>query len=971
LAIGQGKLGVANRLWAGLAAMALVTIGGSLIAVLSFNQMRGSLDHIASTQLDTMVAAAQLRQDSQAIAGLAPSLIVKGLEQKTLIDFSLKIYSQQTQLQILINQLAEYVEAGANITRINTASADLFQNIDLLSTAIYSQAVAEDELNVALRDVSYLFRQVNELVGKRRQIDKTTTGEDVAPEDGASDDWAVRVQPIETIVVEAIATHESGRLLELAEDVDRYLAAAQGEVDRLGVNDSDLRLLHAKLVDALTGERGVITLRGELNKLNTEARELLAQNEQLSTDLVKTVESLMTEVRSDIVDQNATQGALLSERSRILWGLAALGIIGAVAIGSYFQLSVVRRLGKLRHSMLNEQSGESAVSLTQGRDEIAEMARSFIHFVGEINRRDEAIRQSRQRLTSAIESISEGFSLYDRDDRLIVCNNRYKDLLYAGLGDAVQPGATFESIIRRALERGLIPEAVGRSEIWVEQRLARHRSPTEPHVQRRADGRWVRVSERKTEEGGTVAVYTDMTEIKESEEALRASEARFRHLFDSAPISIWEENWTGVKRAVDQLRSEGVTDFRTFLRERPDVLLRLIREIEWVDFNEATVKLYRAGTKDVLRQHIGKGLISLDTYPESIAAFIEGTRQVSVEATDRTVDDKPIRVVETYHLARDDAQDWASIVACMQDITAHKHAEEQLRIAKNEAEQALQQLKSVQQSLIHSEKMASLGQVTAGIAHEIKNPLNFVNNFAEVSSEILDELRASIDNASATLSDSWRQDALTSFGMLKANLAKINEHGKRADRIVKSMLSHARAEPGTVGTANLNSLIDESLNLAYHGARAENQSFNIALEHHFDPNVGEIAAYPQELTRVFLNLFGNGFYATQKRQQTLKEDGYKPALIVSTRDLGREVEVRVRDNGTGIPRSVIEKIFNPFFTTKPPGEGTGLGLSLSYETVVHLHHGRFDVDSHEGEYTEFVVTLPREQAGSKVMGGAA
>ncbi|MGH6934435.1 MAG: PAS-domain containing protein, partial [Dongiaceae bacterium] len=776
------------------------------------------------------------------------------------------------------------------------------------------------------------------------------------------------VQPIEPLVMEAIATHTSLRLAELSEETNRFLVAAQASLDRLDVKDGNLPALHAQLVAALIGERGAITLRKQLNDLNAEARQLLGLNDQLSTDLVSAVESLMTAVRSDIVDQNTTQGILLSKRSTILWGLAILGIFGAIAIGSYFQLSVVRRLGRLRHSMLNEQSGESAAGLARGRDEIAEMARSFVHFVGEINRRDEAIRQSQQRLTSAIESISEGFSLYDRDDRLIVANTKYRNLLYAGLSDAIQPGVTFESIVRRAIDRGLIPEAMGRGDAWVEQRLKWHRDPAGPHVQRRADGRWIRVSERKTEEGGTVAVYADITEIKVGEEALRASEARFRHLFDSAPISIWEEDWSALKKIVDQLRRDGVSDFRSYLREHPDVLSRLVREVRWVDFNDATVRLYRSGNKDGVRQHVGK---SFDAYEESIAAFTEGTHQVSVETSDHTVDGEQLRVIETLHLAHEDEQDWACVVACIQDITAHKRAEEQLRIAKNEAEQALQQLKSVQQSLIQSEKMASLGQLTAGIAHEIKNPLNFVNNFAEVSYEILEELKESIDQAAVTLGDSWRQDALGSFDMLKGNLTKINEHGKRADRIVKSMLSHAREEPGTVRTTDLNALIDESLNLAYHGARAENQSFNITLERHFDPKVAEIMAFPQELTRVFLNLFGNGFYATQKRQQSLKEENYKPTLTVSTRGLDNEIEVRVRDNGTGIPRSVIDKIFNPFFTTKPPGEGTGLGLSLSYETVVHLHHGSFVVDSREGEYTEFVVTLPRLQMGSATMGGKA
>ena len=187
----------------------------------------------------------------------------------------------------------------------------------------------------------------------------------------------------------------------------------------------------------------------------------------------------------------------------------------------------------------------------------------------------------------------------------------------------------------------------------------------------------------------------------------------------------------------------------------------------------------------------------------------------------------------------------------------------------------------------------------------------------------------------------------------------------RADRIVAGMLSHARAGTDNARPSDVNALLEESLNLAYHGARAENSSFNVTLERDLDPTVGEVALYPQEITRVFLNLIGNGLYATQKRQTECKEDGYKPTLKVSSRNLGESVEVRVRDNGTGITAEAVERVFEPFFTTKPTGEGTGLGLSLSYETIVQQHRGRLEVDTREGEFTEFTITLPRDSLGNR------
>ncbi len=279
--------------------------------------------------------------------------------------------------------------------------------------------------------------------------------------------------------------------------------------------------------------------------------------------------------------------------------------------------------------------------------------------------------------------------------------------------------------------------------------------------------------------------------------------------------------------------------------------------------------------------------------------------------------------------------------------------------SREQAESALQELTQAQETLIHTEKMASLGQLAAGIAHEIKNPLNFVNNFSEVSAELLVEMKESLTGSIDRLEREARKDVKDLFETLSGNLAKIKEHGARADSIVKGMLSHAREGPSVSRLADLNALVNESLNLSYHGARAENQSFNVTLQRDFDPDAGQAEMFPQEITRVFLNLIGNGFYAVYKRQTDGTETDYEPTVTVATRNLGDSVAVQVRDNGTGIPRGAVDKIFDPFFTTKPTGEGTGLGLSLSYDIVVKQHHGKFEVDSREGEFTEFTVTLPR------------
>jgi signal transduction histidine kinase len=287
---------------------------------------------------------------------------------------------------------------------------------------------------------------------------------------------------------------------------------------------------------------------------------------------------------------------------------------------------------------------------------------------------------------------------------------------------------------------------------------------------------------------------------------------------------------------------------------------------------------------------------------------------------------------------------------------------EQVQERTRELSLSLDNLRTAQDRLVQTQKLASLGQLTAGIAHEIKNPLNFVNNFSALSVELVEELDGVLKPAALEQKTRKETDELTH--MLKGNLEKVIQHGKRADSIVKNMLLHSREGSGERRSVELNAVVEDSLNLAYHGARAENQEFKIKLERSFDPAAGQVDLFPQEITRVLLNLISNGFYAAMKRKAEMRH-GYEPALAATTRDLGDRVEIRIRDNGSGIPPEVRDKMFNPFFTTKPPGEGTGLGLSLSYDIIVKQHAGSIEVDTGPGEFTEFRVILPRTATPSK------
>ena len=275
--------------------------------------------------------------------------------------------------------------------------------------------------------------------------------------------------------------------------------------------------------------------------------------------------------------------------------------------------------------------------------------------------------------------------------------------------------------------------------------------------------------------------------------------------------------------------------------------------------------------------------------------------------------------------------------------------EDQVTKRTAELSQTLIDLKSTQSQLIQSEKMASLGELTAGIAHEIQNPLNFVNNFSEVNSELIDEMNLEIDKGNLTEVKSIARD-------IQENEEKIIHHGKRADAIVKGMLQHSRATSSQKEPTDINALADEYLRLSYHGLRAKDKSFNATLQTDFDEGIEKINIIPQDIGRVLLNLYNNAFYAVNEKSKNQNEN-YQPLVSVITKKINDKVEIRVGDNGNGIPQKIVDKIFQPFFTTKPTGQGTGLGLSLSYD-IIKAHGGEIKVETKEGEGAKFAIELP-------------
>ncbi|MFZ1611040.1 MAG: ATP-binding protein, partial [Chitinophagales bacterium] len=276
--------------------------------------------------------------------------------------------------------------------------------------------------------------------------------------------------------------------------------------------------------------------------------------------------------------------------------------------------------------------------------------------------------------------------------------------------------------------------------------------------------------------------------------------------------------------------------------------------------------------------------------------------------------------------------------------------EEKVTHRTKQLQESIENLKTTQSQLVQSEKMASLGELTAGIAHEIQNPLNFVNNFSEVNTELIDELKTELAIGNKQLAIELADD-------IKANEQKINHHGKRADAIVKGMLQHSRSSTGRKELSDINALCDEYLRLSYHGLRAKDKTFNATMKTDFDNSIGEINIISQDIGRVILNLLTNAFYAVSEKKKQLG-DGYEPTVSINTREVNKHIEIHVSDNGNGIPQKVLDKIFQPFFTTKPTGQGTGLGLSLSYDIITKGHGGELKVETKEGEGSVFIILLP-------------
>jgi len=559
-------------------------------------------------------------------------------------------------------------------------------------------------------------------------------------------------------------------------------------------------------------------------------------------------------------------------------------------------------------------------------------------------RRSDALSRSDQELHAVLDTIDYGILFMGPDLRAKLINRAFRKMWDISDEFIRETRPTMRDLVTHVWSKNLYDIPADQFEEYVEKRVEAVRKGTASRTEMRLrDGRVIQFQTRALPDGGRMLTYFDITDLKRNEEnATRARDIAETALAD---LGTKDQELHAVLDTIDY----GILFMDPELRAK--LINRAFRKM-W-DISDEFIRETRPTMRDIVTHVWSKNLYDFpaDQLEEYVERRVGAVRQATASRTEMRLRDGRVIQFQTRALP-----DGGRLLTYF-DITELKRSEEMATRARDIAEAALANLKIAQNRLVQTEKLASLGQLTAGIAHEMKNPLNFVNNFSSMSAELIGELQDTLGGIS--IESEKRAEIHELTDMLRGNLEKVVQHGKRADAIVKSMLLHSGQSSGEHRLTDINALVEESLNRAYYGARAEKQGFTIKMERSFDPAAGEVDLFPQEMARALLNLISNGFYAAMKRKTEGGDGAFEPALSATTQNFGKTVQIRIRDNGTGIPPEAREKIFIPFFTTKPAGEGTGLGLSMAHDIIVKQHGGSIDVETASGQFTEFKIVLPR------------
>lgn len=745
-------MGVRGSLLLAFLSVSMFSLVAAVTGILSLTQVSSALDDITEERVPEALAWLELSRSIERVVQVAPALLAATTEAQR-ETVSSDMFQQMQDLSALLDRARSYggnsegrafmldgaidVSAAANratelVERIN----ENFVSID--EFVVERLAIIEDK-SAALRQIARGNSNARRILAPGSRIvqfqvtdwinsSAVQDGSELSMEQADLARSIIRFLPEQQAAVLfdefnstmlVIADAETSEQVDvLSFPIESLLQGMSTQILAMPTRVANRLSRQLERLSGLsTGPDGLPEIRKRELMAITQAEELLGLNRRLSSFLANRTQTLVTAAnqRIEIANEAAIETGILNRN--ILFAVVAMSIVSSLMIvWFYVSRSLTARLTALSESMMAISSGDLHATLpsNKGNDEISRMANALVVFrdtaieVEESNLRE--VATARQRLIDAIESINEGFAFYDADDRLVLSNERYKDLLYDQVKVDITPGTSFETILRNAVDTGLIDEALDDPEAWIKGRIERHQNPGQPLLQQRAGNRWIMVSERKVAGGGTVALYSDLTTIKEYERELQNSQARFSQLFENAPVALFEEDWSGIKSEIERLKSEGVTDLERYFEEHPEFVANFANLVVWKDFNPAAISLYGAADVTSLRAHLSETEVGYDwdIYAQAALAFDRGENHAPREVIEQTVDGQDITIVFTCQIGSD-LSDWSSIATTSQDITTLKKREEQLSHANQQIMSSVHYASRIQEAMLPSRR--ALGAV--------------------------------------------------------------------------------------------------------------------------------------------------------------------------------------------------------------------------------------------------------------------